>query len=60
MKTSFLWETSADVTAVGNLFDEKPPVMVEVRFPKMGTSSDWFLCEDAAALDFLAVREDVL
>ena len=56
MKTSFLWETSADVTAVGNLFDEKPPVMVEVRFPKMGTSSDWFLCEDVAALEAIVDR----
>ena len=56
MKTSFLWETSADVTAVGNLFDEKPPVMVEVRFPKMGTSSDWFLCEDVAALEAILDR----
>ncbi len=38
------------------LFDEKPPVLVEVRFPKMGTSSDWFLCEDAVELDAILDR----
>lgn len=27
------------------LFADKPPVLVEVRFPNMGTSPDWFLCE---------------
>ncbi len=51
MSTSFVSDTSALRTAVGKLFDEKPPVLVEVRFPKMGTSPDWFLCEDMAALD---------
>ena len=38
------------------MFEEKPPVLVEVRFPKMGTSSDWFLCEDTAALDAILDR----
>ena len=51
MRTSFLSDPSAIRTAVGKLFNEKPPALVEVRFPKMGTSSDWFLCEDADALD---------
>lgn len=44
------------LAAVGKLFDEKPPVLVEVRFPKMGTSSDWYLCENAAALDAILDR----
>jgi len=35
---------------------EKPPVLVEVRFPNMGTASDWFLCEDAVALDAILDR----
>jgi hypothetical protein len=42
--------TSAVLTTVKKLFDEKPPALVEVRFPKMGTSPDWYLCEDAVAL----------
>lgn len=33
-------------------------MLVEVRFPQMGTSSDWFLCENAAALDAILDRLD--
>lgn len=32
--------------AITALFADKPPVLVEVRFPHMGTTPDWFLCED--------------
>jgi hypothetical protein len=56
MKTSFLSETNSVRTTIGKLFDEKPPVLVEVCFPKIGTSSDWFLCEDAAALNAILDR----
>jgi hypothetical protein len=56
MKTPSLAETGAVHTAVGELFDAKPPALVEVRFPKMATSSDWFLCEDVAALDAILGR----
>ncbi len=56
MSTSFLSDTNAVLTAVGKLFEEKPPVLVEVRFPRMGTSSDWFLCENATALDAILDR----
>lgn len=56
MSTSLLSDPKTVRTAVGKLFDEKPPVLVEVRFPKMGTSSDWFLCENAAALDAILDR----
>ena len=31
-------------------------MLVEVRFPKMGASSDWFLCEDVAAVDAILDR----
>jgi len=48
MRTSS--QSDAALAAAGKLLDEKPPVLAEVRFPKMGTSSDWYLCEDAAAL----------
>jgi hypothetical protein len=56
MRTSFLCDTQVVKTTVGPLFDEKPPILVEVRFSQMGTSSDWFLCEDAAALDIVLDR----
>ena len=42
MSTAFVPVTEA----VARLFATKSPVLVEVRFPRMGTSSDWFLCED--------------
>jgi hypothetical protein len=32
--------------AGASLFADRPPVLVEARFPNMGTSPDWFLCED--------------
>ena len=32
--------------AVARLFAEKLPVLVEVRFPKMGTSPDWYLVRE--------------
>lgn len=44
MSTSFLPGTDSERVAA--LFADKPPVLVEVRFPGMGTSPDWFLCED--------------
>jgi len=56
MSTSFHADSSAPLTAADKLFEEKPPVLVEVRFPKMGTSSDWFLCEDTAALHAILER----
>ncbi len=56
MRSSFLSDPSAIRTALEKLFDEKPPVLVEVRFPKMGASSDWFLYEDVAALDAILDR----
>src|SRR2546423_7212410 len=56
MITSFLSDTGATLATVRMLFEQKPPVLVEVRFPKMGTSSDWFLCEDMAALEVILDR----
>lgn len=46
MSTSFLPNTDPARPAVAALFAEKTPVLVEVRFPNMGTSPDWYLCED--------------
>ena len=31
---------------ISDLFQKRPPVLVEVRFPNMGASSDWYLMED--------------
>ena len=56
MSTSSLSDTNTVLTAVGKLFEEKPPILVEVRFAKMGTSSDWFLCENSSALDAILDR----
>ncbi len=46
MSTASRSETNAISRDVSALFDNKAPVLIEVRFPNMGTSSDWFLCED--------------
>lgn len=55
--------TSCLSDAVAALFGNKPPVLVEVRFPNMGTSPDWFLCDDqddlAPIIDRLAPGTDV-
>src|SRR5260370_24395876 len=56
MRKSFLSENSAIRAAVGELFNAKSPVLVEVRFPSMGTAPDWFLCEDLAALNAILDR----
>jgi hypothetical protein len=42
--------------AIAELFDQKVPVLVEVRFPRMATSPDWFLCESAAEFDPIWAR----
>ena len=34
----------------------KPPILVEVRFPNMGTSPGWFLCEDEDGLGAILER----
>jgi hypothetical protein len=45
MSASSVPETNPFPTAIAALFLDKPPVLVKVRFPKMGTSPDWFLCD---------------
>ena len=55
MKSS-LSDNDAFRAAVEKLFGEKPPILVEVRFPKMGATSDWYLCQDVAALDHVLGR----
>jgi hypothetical protein len=40
-------------TAAAELFSQRPPVFVEVRFPKMGTAPDWHLLEDDVEFEAL-------
>jgi hypothetical protein len=42
--------------AIGQLFENFPPVLIEVRFPGRGTSPDWYLCEEEEQLDQLLER----
>ena len=51
MSTSFPPGVSAVRSAAEKLFADKPPVLVEVRFPHTATSADWFLCGDADELE---------
>jgi len=44
-------------SAIVALFAKAPPVLAEVRYPKMATSPDWHLCEDDEELD-CAARAD--
>lgn len=43
--------TAEAQAAIAELFTKAPPVLVEVRFPKMGTSPDWYLLEEEEQLD---------
>ena len=36
--------------AISVLFNGSPHVLVEVRFPGSGASSDWYLCDDPQEL----------
>lgn len=40
---------------VDALFDGKAPILVEVRFPRMATSPDWYLCNHSS--EFEAIWE---
>jgi len=53
--SSLLDHESVRAAAI-KLLAEKAPALVEVRFPNMGTSSDWFLCEDSSELDAVLDR----
>jgi hypothetical protein len=55
MSTIPLTERSQTKAAVEALF-RKPPVLVEVRFPQMGTSPDWYLCEGEEELNAILNR----
>jgi hypothetical protein len=44
------------IAAIKALFENSPPVLVEVRFPKSSTSPDWHLCGDEQELEQLLER----
>jgi hypothetical protein len=46
-------EAAVARAAVLRLIEDSPPVLVEVRFPGMGTSPDWHLLEDEVGFDRL-------
>jgi hypothetical protein len=37
-------------------FEEGEPLLVEVRFPRMGTSPDWYLCQEEEELERILAR----
>ncbi len=41
--------------ALSGLF-EQAPVLVEVRFPRMGTAPDWYLCKEEEELEEILQR----
>jgi hypothetical protein len=53
MNRSFLADGAEAKKMVSRLLDASPPVLVEVRFPKSGTSPDWHLCQDQDEFDDL-------
>lgn len=51
MMSKFLELGSVEANdAISVLFNGSPPVLVEVRFPGSGASSDWYLCDDPQEL----------
>jgi hypothetical protein len=42
--------------AISTLFENAPPVLVEVRFRNSGTSPDWYLCADGEQLEHILER----
>jgi hypothetical protein len=56
MSRSALRDSNAVREAVSRMFADKAPVLIEVRFPQMGTSSDWYLCEEENELEAIFER----
>jgi hypothetical protein len=56
MKTDSLPMTETLRSAIARLVDDKSPILVEVRFPRMGTSPDWHLCESVSEIEAIWER----
>lgn len=55
MKPTSLSEDREFHAKLNELF-HKAPILVEVRFPQMGTSPDWYLCEDEEGFESVLAR----
>jgi hypothetical protein len=51
MNQHLLAQSSEAKEKITSLFKNSPPLLVEVRFPKSGTSPDWYLCEEEEELE---------
>ena len=56
MKRVLLAKSTEAKAAVAGLFENSPPVLVEVRFPNSATSPDWYLFDEDAELEELLDR----
>jgi hypothetical protein len=55
--SKLLFSTASEAkAAISTLFENAPPVLVEVRFPNAATSPDWYLCEDEEQLEHILER----
>lgn len=46
MNKVLLYQSIEAENAIAALFNNGSPVLVEVRFPRQGTSPDWYLCDE--------------
>jgi hypothetical protein len=55
--TKLLFSSSTEAkAAISKLFENAPPVLVEVRFRHSGTSPDWYLCEEEEQFEQILER----
>jgi hypothetical protein len=55
--SELLFSSSTEAkAAISTLFENAPPVLVEVRFPRSGTSPDWYLCEEEEQFEQILER----
>jgi hypothetical protein len=56
MNQQSLLESGEVRKQMNSLIRNTPPVLVEVRFPKAATCSDWYLCQEESELDDIIER----
>ena len=56
MSKVLLFTSSEAKAVISKLFENSPPVLVEVRFPHSGTSPDWYLCGEEEDLEHILER----
>lgn len=56
MKTDSLPMTETQRAAIARLVDDKAPILIEVRFPRMGTSPDWYLADSVSFIESIWER----